>query len=468
MNEIAAPKPTQQGTQEFQFFPTPPELVFRLVAQYHNVRGTALEPSAGRGDIADRLKTFPRLKVLCCESSDDLRRILFGKGHNVIGSDFMALVAPYQFNLIVMNPPFRHAAKHVLHAWSMLAPDGDLAAVLPQTAIGKQIGDYLELNQLIEKYGSVESVGAAFSKAARSTLEPCVIVRLKKPAAQKFEPFANFKPPTDTQEDAEPEYRDLPASRDLVRSIVSQYEAAMRALRVAYTSEMEFRQYVPVDMFKYEPEAQKPNLITRIDQVKETFWNLIFDRTKIGEVTTSNYREKFMAERARLSQMEFSEKAIYEVLHTFIQNRSAIMDECVMDFFKHVTGYSRDNAIADKQWATNKGWKIAPKIIVPNFQLYSGGWSMDYRTSRFLDDLDKILAMFGGDKGVCSAKEVDKAMDDIRHGRVPYDQKFECSNILFRVFKKGTMHIWFKDQKVLEMINRYAAERQMFILGSGK
>lgn len=465
-NLVIASESHRDDQGEFQFYPTPTGLVIQLIAQYRGRRGTALEPNAGRGDIVDRLKDFHGLKVVCCELSDDLRRILLGKGHNVIGSNFLELVAPYQFDLIIMNPPFRHAAAHVLHAWEMLAPGGELAAILPENAVGKTIGDYLELNQIIDAFGKVEPVGRAFSGAAHPTDVPCVIVRISKPEQRKFEPFSNFHPPTDAPEDADPEFRNLPASRDLIRSIVAQYNAAMRALRVAHTSELEFRQYVPESMFTYEEKL--PSLMGRIDKVKETFWGLIFERTRIGEATTSSYRQKFMEQRAQLSQMEFSERAIYEVLNTFMENRSAILDECVLDFFKSVTWYSRDNALPDQQWSTNKGWKIAPKIIVPNFQLYSGGWTMNRRVSDFLDDLDKILGMFGGDKGVCTVKEVDDALTQIRYGKVRYDQKFEGSNVWFRAFKKGTMHLWFKDLKALEMINRYAAERHMFVLGSGK
>lgn len=45
---------------EFQFYPTPTELVFRLIAPYHGRYGTALEPSAGRGDTrADAISKPP-------------------------------------------------------------------------------------------------------------------------------------------------------------------------------------------------------------------------------------------------------------------------------------------------------------------------------------------------------------------------------------------------------------------------
>lgn len=452
----------EQG--EFQFYPTPFDLVIRLIAGYRHYRGICLEPHAGRGDIADRLRDYGNLKVMCCELSEDLRRILLDKGHNVIGSDFLALVAPYQFDLIVMNPPFRHAAKHILHAWSMLAPGGELAAILPQTAIGKTEGDYLELNLLIDTAGKVEEVGTAFSKAERVTNVPCVIVRLIKPNQEKFEPFSNFKPAEDAPE-PEPEIRDLPASRDLIRAIVEQYNAAMRALRVAHNADVEFRRLVPDSVFHWKDQ---PKLTERIENVKEAFWSLIFQRTRIGELTTSSYRQKFMEKQALLSRMEFSERTIYEVLHTFMESRNIILNECVLDLFKQITYYSRDNAIEDQRWATNKGWKINPKIIVPGALDVWFDWKLVSRKEDFLNDLDKVLSMFGNDKGVCTAKEVREVLDHIRQGQTHYQQKFETSNFSFRVFKKGTIHLWFKDLKTLEMINKYAAERNMFILGSGR
>lgn len=446
---------------DFQFYPTPRALVSKLVSPYYSSYTSVLEPSAGRGDIVDYLSK-ERMQISVCELSADLRAILTSKGYNVIGTDFLALTAPYQFGLILMNPPFAKGAEHVLKAWDMLLPGGDLAAILPESVTRRTIGLYPRLNQLIDLFGEVESVGSAFAQGERRTDEPCIIVRLKKPEAKTFNPFEHFTPSEDAAYTA-PDERDLPAPRDLVRAIVSQYTAAQRALKVASDAESVFRSLVPASVIKHEEQRLYAE---RVDRVKVAFWDLVFERTKIGEMTTSNYQKKFMEERAKLSRMEFSEETIYEVLHRYMQNKDKILEECVMAVFDVATRYSRDNAVQHERWATNKGWKINSKIIIPNaVSVY--GWHVDYDDVYFLNDLDKVLSMFGGTNGVCTAKAADEFMKGIGHGTV-YDTKFETPNFSIRVFKKRTMHLWFKDSKALDLINQYAAERHLFTLGSGK
>lgn len=452
--------------QEFQFYPTPPSLVRQLTGQYYGKYKTILEPSAGRGDIADSLQSssYNKPSISVCEISADLRAILVSKGYRVIGTDFLQLEAPYKFDLIVMNPPFAQCANHVLKALQMVKPGGELAAVLPKSAIGKRYSLFMELNRLIDLHGKVEEIGAAFAAAERKTQVECVIVRLKKPIQKQFNPFEHFKPNED-KDYTSPEDRDLPAPRDLIRAIVSQYQAAMRALKTLHESDLVFRALVPDSAIRYKEEV---DYFERVDRVKQVFWELVFERTKIGERTTSGYRKQFMEARERIAKMEFSEATIYEVLHIFIQNQGAILDQCIMDVFNQVTKYSRDNVIQHEQWATNKSHKITPKIIVPNCLGYVSIWSLQTDARDLLNDLDKALSYFGGKNGVCTLAAISAKLDDIRRRDIDYMQRFESPNFDFRVYKKGTIHLYFNDLKTLEMINRYAAERRLFTLGSGK
>lgn len=459
---------TEPKQTEFQFYPTPPNVVRQLVSPYYSMTARVLEPSAGRGDILDALPNpqmaSTRMEINCCEISPDLRAILLSKGYKVIGTDFLTMLAPYLFGLVVMNPPFANCAEHVIKAWGMLAPEGKLGAILPRSAIGKTIGKFAELNQLIDLFGTVEEIGKAFAGAERKTNVDCVIVRLEKPAAKTFNPFENFNPQMD-EEYVDAEERTLPAPRDMVRAIVAQYQAAMRALKLAHESELAFRALIPDQLS--EREAGMP-YHQRVDKVKEDFWKLIFEKTHIGEVTTSGYRQQFMDERAKLSQMEFSEETIYEVLERFIQNKDAILEQCVMDVFKQVTRYSMDNVVVSESWVTNKSHKITVKIIVPYAIELDWRWNLRWRFDDFLNDLDKCLMMFGGTGGTSTAKALREILDRINNHELTYSDKFETPNFYFRIYKKGTLHLWFRDEKALEMINRYAAERRMFVLGSGR
>ncbi|EKL6053883.1 DUF4942 domain-containing protein [Escherichia coli] len=127
-------------TKSHQFYPTP-----RLIAEYV-ARATELkpgekllEPHAGRGDLLAYINADLE-DVTCIEIAPLFADILRGKGYtNTICCDFIKWSednAGYQFDKIVMNPPYslgRHRV-HTLAALGHLKVGGRLVAVLPGTA----------------------------------------------------------------------------------------------------------------------------------------------------------------------------------------------------------------------------------------------------------------------------------------------------------------------------------------------
>src|SRR5690606_27988983 len=107
------------------FYPTPKPVIEQVIASLpQETRKTLyrlqiLEPSAGKGDIADYLAKYHEVakdKIHCIEIEPDLQAILREKGYKVIDSDFLNFKDPYSFDLILMNPPFDKGVDHILHA----------------------------------------------------------------------------------------------------------------------------------------------------------------------------------------------------------------------------------------------------------------------------------------------------------------------------------------------------------------
>lgn len=118
--------------KQLQFFPTPEAVVDVLLSQAELVPGMrVLEPSAGRGNLAEGLRRAGA-QVTCVELHDDFRKELASKGFEVhAATDFLHYEGP-SFPRIVMNPPFskQQDVAHVRHAYSMLEPGGILVAVM--------------------------------------------------------------------------------------------------------------------------------------------------------------------------------------------------------------------------------------------------------------------------------------------------------------------------------------------------
>lgn len=122
-----------------QFYPTP-RVIAEYVAKAVDLKSgeTLLEPEAGRGDLLAYIEANPE-DVTCIEIAPLFADILVGKGYvNTICCDFMkwsADNADYQFDKIVMNPPYslgRHK-EHTLAGLGHLKVGGRLVAVLRET-----------------------------------------------------------------------------------------------------------------------------------------------------------------------------------------------------------------------------------------------------------------------------------------------------------------------------------------------
>ena len=119
--------------KEFQFFPAPPEVAEKLCDFAGiNENTTVLEPSCGKGNIADAVWKRTPKRLLGIELNTDMAQCLDGKPYEVItGQDFL-LYEGDAWDRIVMNPPFsrQQDIDHVMKAYSLLAEGGILVSVM--------------------------------------------------------------------------------------------------------------------------------------------------------------------------------------------------------------------------------------------------------------------------------------------------------------------------------------------------
>lgn len=156
-----------------QYYPTPEPLARRAVALADVQLGhQVLEPSAGQGAIAQFL---PRDQLTCIELSALHVTVLRSKGFAVEQADFLewARQAP-RFDRIVMNPPFSQARAqaHLEAAAGLLAPGGQLVAILPASMRGRVVLSGMEL-------GWSEVIDGAFADASVSV----ALLQARRPAA---------------------------------------------------------------------------------------------------------------------------------------------------------------------------------------------------------------------------------------------------------------------------------------------
>jgi hypothetical protein len=200
----------------------------------------------------------------------------------------------------------------------------------------------------------------------------------------------------------------------------------------------------------------------------------------MSEITTSDFEAKFEEFAQSQVHMAFDRENIMQALEIFFQNREQIMIDSVVSVFDRATKYHESNIEHREGWKSNSGWKINPKIVIPSgvrvchiFGSWSLGIGYNGRPApgrQFLMDLDEVLSWVAGDEGNEKFKKHDKEKDTasfIDHAYHPAGTWLERRHYDIKLFKKGTVHIRFKDLYLLDDFNAIAAKGKQWLGGKG-
>lgn len=169
------------------FFPTPKTVIGKMLDRAKIEPGmSVLEPSAGKGDILDALKSrHPEAQAKALEISGDLRAVIEGKGHTVAGEDFLEHGEKY--DRVIGNPPFENHQDidHLRHAYSLLKPGGRVVFVMSSGPFFREQNKDREFREWFDSIGGeVEDLpqgSFAGSDAFRQTGVSTKLVTIDKP-----------------------------------------------------------------------------------------------------------------------------------------------------------------------------------------------------------------------------------------------------------------------------------------------
>jgi len=114
------------------FYPTPDAVIDLMMSRIAPFNGDdqVLEPSAGKGDIVDRLIDLG-IRPVVIEPNPRLAAILRDKGYEPFIGRFEDYVTDIAFDKVIMNPPFADALDfaHIRRAFNLLRPGGVLVSL---------------------------------------------------------------------------------------------------------------------------------------------------------------------------------------------------------------------------------------------------------------------------------------------------------------------------------------------------
>ncbi len=131
------------------FYPTPDNVIEKMLEGINlNSSMSILDPSAGKGNILNYIKSDCKYvrKLYAIEIDLELQAILTGLGYKIIDKDFLNYAPEKSFDLIIMNPPFDNADKHLLKALE-IANGADSRLFMKKTKYTLRVGRLIKVGK---------------------------------------------------------------------------------------------------------------------------------------------------------------------------------------------------------------------------------------------------------------------------------------------------------------------------------
>lgn len=465
------------------FYPTPANVIEMMAAGLDLHGMTALEPSAGKGDIIDYLKSRGA-SVVACELHPDLASIAMKKA-SFLKRDFFQVTSEEvsHIDYIIMNPPFSNADKHIKHAWD-IAPSGCHIVALCNISTVKNRSYKLreELGEIIDKNGGWENIGDAFSTAERTTYVDVALVNLYKPRNGESEFADYFFDMTEEQEDV------INGSgitkHDEIREIVNRYVGAVKMFDSVMDASRSINGLIApissglgISFGAHSNDRHISSNMSRDDfkkALQKSAWKSVFDKMNMAKYVTGSVMSDINKFVERQQQIPFTMTNIYKMIEVIVGTHSGRMDRVLVEVFDRICSLSADNSEAGEKWKTNSSYKINRRFINTWVCEYDSRWPKAHVDVRYnasdglINDVVKALCHITGrsydevmrpDYKVEYSGIQNSLATFFRYNHTPWGEWVDW-NELFRVrgYKKGTMHFEFRDEEVWLEFNRRVAK----------
>ena len=505
-------------SSDFQFYPTPSALAGKLfeAVNFNKVK-TVLEPSAGKGDLVEfavqRKRTIrlgrgrteqyrsreEKLDCDCIEIDTNLQAILKSKGFRVVHDDFLSFSTRKRYDLILMNPPFSEGDLHLLRAIEMTENGGQIACILNAETIRNPCTNSRRVlaKKLKEVGASIRFIEDAFARAERRAKVDVALVNISIPYTFADETiWENLQKAREAGSvDAGEQMNNL-APKDNIERLILEHdlmcEAGISLMRcyngiVQHLVTGEDRAYPLITLnigehttygavSKCEPEHV--NKLLRM--VRSHYWQHLFDLPDLRDRMTFDMQKQYSSLIDEMSEYEFSKFNIQQVIERIMGQITVGVEEAIIKCFEKLSdehsyneNVQNDNIHYYNGWKTNKAHYVNNRCIIPTWGCFAtayrensrGGWSHSYEAInpsgcfKILSDLEKALNYL--DKGETS--DIDLMTQLEAAMKADRNRNIQCKYFTVTFFKKGTCHIKFHDQKIVDRLNIYVGRNKAWL-----
>lgn len=474
------------------FYPTPIYIISKMLDSVDfKIISSVLEPSAGKGNIVDRIAEKFKYAhsygynkeaiwdIDTIEIDENLQYILQGKNYRIVHNDFLTYNSYKKYDAIIMNPPFSNGDKHLLKAIEMQENGGIIVCLLNAETLKNPCSNTrIDLIQKLEKYNAkIEYIQNAFVDAERSTYVEIALIKIDIPKAENNSIILDeLKKEERHKTDSEYNNYNL-INADFIKGIVEQYNFEIKAglklisewnaLKLNMFKGCELTIICNKDINDRYKDSSKDLHNSYIKDVRSKYWKALFESDKFMGLFTSNLRNEYLNKVKELCDYDFSVYNIYTIRVQLNKHMLKSMEDTILKLFEEFShkhswyNETSGNIHYYNGWKTNKAYKINKKIIIPlnGFRDLQYSWGKfeptNYNVINKLTDVEKVFNYL--DSGRTEEMNLQECLKFAEgYGET---KKIETKYFLLTFYKKGTCHIEFKDLDLLQKFNLFGFQR---------
>lgn len=474
------------------YFPTPEHLIIKMIEKLgngwrRNIKHI-LEPSAGSGTLIEGMQKiymqgyekngfFGESKKQCdikfdaVEIEDGLVDILRGKGINVAyHGDFLNYNPQKYYDLIFCNLPFSCCVKHLIKCIEIQERiGGKIVAITSASILENTYSKEREhLKRMLDDYSAdIEFLEDAFltDDTERKTGVKIALIYIDIPMKDKesmFEkefkrdfPQINFK-----------EMNSIAIKRNKLEQLVFEYDLVINSVTKLFEEEMRVNNLL--NGFNLNSGIKICNGLTRpekmsindfIEETNQKFWNRFISETELESILPSQLKDNFRSNMQKQRNIAFN---IDNLKYFYLELTMAIPDSYEKAVAKVFDDITRRWNYTDSEWCKTTwgydGWKsnnafaVKNKVIIPCHLSNPNSWGTQIPSE--LLDLNIIFNNIAGIKNKDDLSYQGEIYQAIKNNC----KKFETEHFYISSFKKGTLHIVFKDKNNLAKFNLLAGK----------
>ena len=506
-----------------EFYPTPDELLEKMflkmklhckgkgLRDYEYGRFHVLEPSAGKGDIVNYYREH--IADCYCPKSDVveldplLRQYLKGDDHySVVWDDFLTFRTEKHYDLIAMNPPFSAGAKHLLKAIDIAESNGGDTIIMcilnAETLANPCTNERKALcSKLTKLNAEVELYEQAFRSAERVTDVTVAFIFIDVPKAFHASLIMDKLEKAKDVEKSVYEPTEIVTAENYIEQMIEFYNREVElcsAFLHEYFSIVPFiRTCMPKDFDPSEEYYQQlrakagyynkysyeetPVLRVRVGDhdvedykdinkaikiIRYKYWNHLFHNEKFTELLTSDMRQKLYNAVSSMDVYDFNAHNIQVVQEQFITSLLQNLEQTILSLFEELTCEhtyfdGSSNIHYYNGWKSNKAHKVNKRVVIPMYGVfddwkYSSDTFHCYELENRMCDIEKVFNYLSDGTTVGgSVKSVVYYANQQHKNRNLHFKYFDAS-----IFKKGTCHLKFTDEAVVDALNIYVGKHK--------